>query len=172
MPTQRSTPTLQEKQTYAIPDKNTFAMPDTPIIKIVVESAASNFANNSSHHRPILHPSSPILLRRTRRPIPIHRAIIIHTNTGTRHKHFSSFLGLFLDIIAQNLVAASPHKRNKRNTNKQREAKEHHVNGYRVIVKRLVGCGVESCLREVEQTGETDDEAVDFAKGREAEDFG
>jgi hypothetical protein len=39
-------------------------------------------------------------------------------------------------------------------------------------VKRLVGCGVESCLREVEQTGETDDEAVDFAKGREAEDFG
>jgi hypothetical protein len=133
--------------------------------------ATSPIINPFSKSETVLHPSSPILLRRTRRPTPIHRAITIHTDTSTRHKHLSRFLGLFLDIIAQNLMASSPHERNKRNTNKQREAKKHHVNGYRVVVERLVGCGVESCLREVEQTGETDDEAVDFAKGCEAEDF-
>jgi hypothetical protein len=69
-------------------------------------------------------------------------------------------------------VASAPHERDECNSNEQRKAKEHHVDGYRVIVERLVGCGVEGCLREVEETSKTDDEAIDFAKGGEAEDFG
>ena len=36
----------------------------------------------------------------------------------------------------------------------------------------FVRCGVECGLAEVEQAGETDDEAVDFSEGGEAEDFG
>jgi len=32
--------------------------------------------------------------------------------------------------------------------------------------------GIESGLREVENTGEADDETVDFSEGGEAEDFG
>jgi hypothetical protein len=39
-------------------------------------------------------------------------------------------------------------------------------------VECLVRCGVECGLDEVEQSSETDDEAVDFAESGEAEDFG
>jgi hypothetical protein len=35
-----------------------------------------------------------------------------------------------------------------------------------------MGGSVEGRLREVEEAGEADDEAVDFAEGGEAEDFG
>jgi hypothetical protein len=35
-----------------------------------------------------------------------------------------------------------------------------------------VCCSVEGGLGKVEQAGETDDQAVDFAEGGEAEDFG
>jgi hypothetical protein len=38
-------------------------------------------------------------------------------------------------------------------------------------MKGFVSCSVEGGLREVEESGETDDEAVDFAKGGEAEYF-
>jgi hypothetical protein len=39
-------------------------------------------------------------------------------------------------------------------------------------MESLVSCGVECGLREVEEPGQTDDEAVNLAKGGEAEDFG
>tara|TARA_R110002003_G_scaffold1868_11_gene23661 strand:- start:2564 stop:2704 length:141 start_codon:yes stop_codon:yes gene_type:complete len=39
-------------------------------------------------------------------------------------------------------------------------------------MESLVGRGVECGLREVEEPGETDDEAIDLAEGGEAEDFG
>jgi hypothetical protein len=32
--------------------------------------------------------------------------------------------------------------------------------------------GIQSRLREVEETSQADDESIDLAKGREAEDFG
>lgn len=35
----------------------------------------------------------------------------------------------------------------------------------------LVRCGIECGLGEVQQAGEADDEAVDFAEGGETEDF-
>jgi hypothetical protein len=69
-------------------------------------------------------------------------------------------------------MALAPHKRNKRQTNKQRQAKQNNVDRHRVIFERLVCSGVESRLRKIEDTGETDNEAVDLAKGGEAEDFG
>jgi hypothetical protein len=118
------------------------------------------------------HPPPPILLRRTRRPP--NRAIISDPGTPlrTRHQHLSCLLGLVLDIISQNLVAAAPHKRNQRDADEQRGAQQNHVDGDGIVVEGFVCCGVEGGLGEVEQAGETDDEAVDFAEGGEAEDFG
>jgi hypothetical protein len=40
------------------------------------------------------------------------------------------------------------------------------------VIKDLVRQGVEARLGEVEETGETDDEAIDLAEGFKAEDFG
>jgi hypothetical protein len=69
-------------------------------------------------------------------------------------------------------MAVPPYKNNERHTNEQRQAKQDDVNGDRVVLEGLVRSGVEGRLREVEDTGETDDKAVDFAEGGEAEDFG
>jgi hypothetical protein len=69
-------------------------------------------------------------------------------------------------------VALPPDKSHERQTNEQRQAKQNDVDGDRVVLEGLVRSGVEGRLREVEDTGETDDEAVDFAEGGEAEDFG
>lgn len=69
-------------------------------------------------------------------------------------------------------MASSPHECDQRNAHKQRQTEQDDIDGDWVVVKRLVRGSVESCLCEVEKTGETDDEAVDFTEGREAEDFG
>lgn len=69
-------------------------------------------------------------------------------------------------------MALAPDKRNEHNSHEQRKAKQDDVDGDGVVVERFVGRGVEGCLREVEESGETDDEAIDFAEGSEAEDFG
>lgn len=69
-------------------------------------------------------------------------------------------------------MALAPHECHKRQTDEQRECQQDDVDGDRVVVECLVGYGVEGGLREVEEAGETDDEAVDFAKGCEAKDFG
>ncbi len=64
-----------------------------------------------------------------------------------------------------------PDERYKRYTDEQSEGEENDVDGDRVIVENFVGRGVEGGLGKVEEARETDDEAVDFAKGCEAEDF-
>ena len=69
-------------------------------------------------------------------------------------------------------MALSPHKTHQCETNKQRQAKQNNVDGHRVVLEGLMCSCVEGRLREVEDTGEADDEAVDFAEGGEAEDFG
>jgi hypothetical protein len=69
-------------------------------------------------------------------------------------------------------MASAPHKHHKCDTDKQSETQEHHVDGYGVVVEGFVGRSVKSGLGEVEEAGETDDEAVDFAESGEAEDFG
>jgi hypothetical protein len=118
-----------------------------------------------------LHPPPPVLLRRTRRPT--HSPIIPGPDPiRARHKHLSRLLRLFLDIISQDLMAATPHERNKGDANYQRKAQENHVNRDRVIVKGFVCRCVEGGLGEVQKPRETNDQAVDFAKGGEAEDFG
>jgi hypothetical protein len=69
-------------------------------------------------------------------------------------------------------MALSPYESHKCQTDKQRQAKQDDVDRHRVIFENLVCSGVESRLREVENTGETNDKAVDFPEGSEAEDFG
>jgi hypothetical protein len=69
-------------------------------------------------------------------------------------------------------VASSPHKSDQCNTNYQRKTKEDHVDRHGVIVEGFVCCGIKCGLREVKEAGETNDQAIDFAKGGETEDFG
>ena len=77
-----------------------------------------------------------------------------------------------LDILPQNRMTLPIHKRHQRNTNEQRNAEENEVHGDGIVAEDLVGQRVEAGLAEVEDAGEADDEAVDFAEGGEAEDFG
>jgi hypothetical protein len=69
-------------------------------------------------------------------------------------------------------MASLPHERDKCDADEQCETKENQVDRNGVIVECFVGCGIEGGLCEVEKAGETDDEAVDFAEGGEAKDFG
>ena len=69
-------------------------------------------------------------------------------------------------------MAAPRNKRNERDADEQRETQQQDVYGHRVLFEQLVRRCVERRLREVEDAGEADDEAVDFAEGGEAEDFG
>jgi hypothetical protein len=122
----------------------------------------------------VLHPPSPILLttRTGTRTIPIHSAIIPSIRTfPARNKLLPGSLGLILDVLAQNLVAPPRHKRNERDADQQRKTQQQDIDWHGVLLEQLVRCGVERRLREVEDASEADDEAVDFAKGGEAEDF-
>ena len=69
-------------------------------------------------------------------------------------------------------MTLAPHKCHKCETDKQRQAEQDDVDRYRVVLEGFVRSSVEGRLREVEDTGKADDEAVDFAKGGEAEDLG
>lgn len=69
-------------------------------------------------------------------------------------------------------MAAAPDEGDEDGADEQREGEQDDVDGDGVVGEELVGCGVEGGLREVEEAGEADDEAVDFAEGGEAEDFG
>ena len=69
-------------------------------------------------------------------------------------------------------MALSPHKCHKCETDKQRQAEQNDVDRYGIVLEGLVRSSVKGRLREVEDTGKADDEAVDFAEGGEAEDFG
>jgi hypothetical protein len=121
-----------------------------------------------------LHPPSPILLTtRTRtRTVPIHSPIIPTIRIfPARNKLLPSSFCLILDVLAQNLVAPPRHKRNKHDADQQRKTQQQDIDWHRVLLEQLVRCGVERRLREVEDASEADDEAVDFAKGGEAEDL-
>lgn len=69
-------------------------------------------------------------------------------------------------------MALPPHVDDESKAHEQRQTEQDNVDRNRVVVKRLMGSGIEGGLREVEETCKTDDEAVYFAKGGEAEDFG
>jgi hypothetical protein len=68
-------------------------------------------------------------------------------------------------------VAPPRHKRNKHDADQQRKTQQQDIDWYGVLLEQLVRCGIERRLREVEDASKADDEAVDFAKGGEAEDF-
>ena len=111
-----------------------------------------------------LHAPPPPLLLHIHAPIP--------TRTHARHERLPRRLRLILDILPVNAAALTPDEHDKRGANEEGQTEEDDVDGDGVVVKDLVGCGVEGRLGEVEEAGETDDEAVDFAEGGEAEDFG
>jgi hypothetical protein len=71
-----------------------------------------------------------------------------------------------------NLVTSSPHKSYERNSDKKREPEKNDVDRYRVVVEGFVGRGIERGLGEVEESGEADDQSVNFTEGGEAKDFG
>lgn len=69
-------------------------------------------------------------------------------------------------------MAPPPDKNHQRQTHEQRQTEQDNIDGHRVVVESLVCGSIKRGLREVQQTCEANDEAVDFAKGGEAKDFG
>lgn len=122
-----------------------------------------------------LQPSSSVLFacRWARASIPIHGTIVTDADLiGTWHEYFPRFLCLLFNVLTQDLMALPPDEGDQDDADQQRSAEQDDIDGDGVVLEHLVGCGVESRLGEVEQAGETDDQAVDFAEGGEAEDFG
>lgn len=71
-----------------------------------------------------------------------------------------------------NRMAPSRHKAHKEDTNKECKTEQYDIDRHGVAVESAMRDGVETGLGEVEEAREADDEAVDFAEGGEAKDFG
>lgn len=102
----------------------------------------------------------------------VHAPVIRDADTSPRHKSLPRALSLILDVLPENLVALPRDEAHQREPHHQRTRQQDDVDGNRVVVEGEMGGGIEAGLSEVEDAGETDDEAVDFAEGGEAEDFG
>jgi hypothetical protein len=113
--------------------------------------------------------SPPPLLTRTRTNRPI---IPYPRPLRTRHQNLPRALSLLLNPLSDDFMALLPHESHERDAHQQRTAQQHNIDRHGVAVECAMGGSVEGRLREVEEAGEADDEAVDFAEGGEAEDFG
>lgn len=69
-------------------------------------------------------------------------------------------------------VALAPDIRDERGADDEGQAEQEQIDRDRVAGEEAVRHGVEGGLREVEQARQADDQAVDFAEGGEAENFG
>jgi hypothetical protein len=105
------------------------------------------------------------------RKCPVSSAIP-STPIRRRHQRLPCPLRLILQQFPPHTRALHVHKHHQRAAHHDRQPQQDQINRQRVVVERFVGEGVEGGLDEIEESGEADDEAVDFAERLETEDFG
>lgn len=88
-----------------------------------------------------------------------------------RHQNLPRPLCLVLEQIPLHPPARPRHVTHERDTGEQPGDQERVVDRAGVVVEGAVSECVETRLREVAEAGQADYQAVDFAKGGEAEDF-
>ena len=102
--------------------------------------------------------------------VPMFSSGIVDISAG--HQSLSGLLSLFFQVVSFNMSRLVPHISDEQDTNHKRHGQQYDVHGNGVVVESVMGESVETLSREVEETGKTDDETVDFAEGSETEDFG
>lgn len=102
----------------------------------------------------------------------IHTPIVSYTNICPWHQPLSRAFRLLLDVLPVDLVALLGNEAHQRQPNQECAGQQDDVYGDGIVVEGEMGRSVEARLREVEDARETDDEAIDLAKGCETEDFG
>lgn len=148
--------------------RDNFKENQQPLLEEPKEAKARNTPKGepASHPRPPPPALTPARLRR-------HRPVIRRLHAiRARHQRLPRPLRLRLDILPQDDMALPVHEGDQRNANDQGQRQENDVDGDGVVAKGPVRQGVEAGLREVEEARQADDQAVDFAEGGEAEDFG
>lgn len=102
---------------------------------------------------PRLHCTTPPLVIAARSvAISCDSAVILHANTDSRHEPFCCLFRLFFDVLPHDLVTLLKDESDERHTNKQCQSKQDNVYRNRVVLEDLVRRGVESGLREIEDT--------------------
>ena len=91
---------------------------------------------------------------------------------STRHQSLLRLLRLSPQLRLRTTLTFLINKSDERGADDDSDAEQDQVDGAGVVAEGLVCEGVEAGLREVEEACEADDQAVDFAEGCEAEDFG
>lgn len=94
----------------------------------------------------VLQPPSPTLLTWCRTPVSDRAIASFAIAIRTRHHNFPCILSLLFNVLPENLVAPTPYKRNERDTDEKRETEEDDVDGYGIVMERLVCSGVECGL--------------------------
>lgn len=122
---------------------------------------------SSKEKRAVYHlpPPPPLLLLPPHTPIPT-------SSLSTRHQPLPRPLRLLLHRLPLNRMAPPRHIPHEHHTHQQRTRKQYHIHGHGIIPESKMRRSVQPALGEIQDPSRANDEAVDFAEGSEAEDFG